>query len=58
MIELEKEPDESGRRKAMGEFHAICKDGTENRERQGIPMDEADQSLEEALKVARLQKTE
>lgn len=48
VIELKKEPDESVRRKAREEFHELCREGTENRERQGIAVDEADQSLEEA----------
>jgi hypothetical protein len=58
VIELEKEPDESGRRKATEEFHAICKEGTENRQRQGISVEEADQALEQALRAARSQRTD
>jgi hypothetical protein len=58
VIDLEREPDESRRGKAMEEFHAICKEGTENRQRQGIPMEEADQIFKGALRVARSQKTD
>jgi hemerythrin superfamily protein len=58
VIDLQKEPDESGRRKAMAEFHEICKRGTENRQRQGISVEEADQSLDEAIQAVRSRKTE
>jgi hypothetical protein len=58
VIELEKGPDESVRRKASEEFHDLCRTGTENRERQGISVEEADQALDEAIRAARSQKTE
>jgi len=51
------EPDESVRRKAMEDFHAVCREGTEHRERMGITVEEADQALDEAVRAARSQKT-
>jgi hypothetical protein len=58
VIELHQEPDESVRRKAREDFHELCREGTKNRERQGIPVEEADQALDEAIRVVRSQKTE
>ena len=58
VIELHKEPDESVRRKAMEDFHELCREGGENRERQGISVEEADQALEEAIRAVRSQNTE
>ena len=53
VIELKKEPDESVRRKAREEFHEFCREGTENRQRQGISVEGADQALEEAVRAVR-----
>jgi hypothetical protein len=50
------EPDESIRRKAMEEFHELCRQGTEHRERLGVSIEEADQTLEEAVRAARAHK--
>lgn len=58
VVELENEPDESARRKAREEFHELCREGTENRERQGIPVEEADQAVDEAVRAARSRKPE
>jgi hemerythrin superfamily protein len=58
VIELHKEPNESVRRKAVEDFHELCTEGTENRQRQGISVEEADQALEEAIRAVRSQKTE
>ena len=57
VIELKKEADESARRKARKEFHELCREGTENRERQGVSVEEADQALEEAIRAVRSGKT-
>ncbi|MGO8750023.1 MAG: hypothetical protein ACLQNE_29095 [Thermoguttaceae bacterium] len=56
VIELAKGPDESVRAKAVEEFHELCREGTENRERQGISVEQADQVLEEAVQAARSHK--
>ena len=40
------------------EFFGLCKLGTENRERLGVSLEEADSILEEALRVARLEATD
>ena len=58
VIELRKQPDESVRQKASEEFHELCREGTENRQRQGISMDEADEALDEAIRAGRSRKTE
>jgi hemerythrin superfamily protein len=58
VIERHGEPDESVRRKAMEGFHSLCREGTENRERQGISIGEADRVLEEAIRAVRSQKRE
>ena len=58
VIELKKESDESVRREAREEFHEICREGTENRERQGISAEEADKALEEAIWAVRSRKGE
>jgi hypothetical protein len=58
VIELRKEPDESVRRKASEEFHELCREGTENRQRQGISVEEADEALDEAMRAVRIRKTE
>ena len=57
VIELKREPDESVRRKAVEDFHELCREGTENRERQGISVEEADQAIEEAIRAVRSKKT-
>ena len=56
VVDLENKPDESARRNASEEFHELCKEGTENRERQGIPVEEADQAVEEAIRATRSRK--
>lgn len=56
VVELEDGPDESVRRAVMEDFHELCRQGTENRERQGISIGEADQALEEAVRAVRDQK--
>ncbi len=58
VIELKREPDESVRRQASEEFHELCREGTANRQRQGICVEEADQALEEAVREVRSRKTE
>lgn len=58
VIELHKAPDESVRRKAVEDFHELCREGTENRQRQEISVEEADQALEEAIQAVRSKKTE
>ncbi|MGD0897756.1 MAG: hypothetical protein ABR915_07950 [Thermoguttaceae bacterium] len=58
VIELKKEPDESIRQKAREEFHELCGEGTENRQRQGISVEEADKALEEAMRAVRFRKIE
>jgi hypothetical protein len=57
VIELRREPDESVRQKAIDEFHELCREGTENRQRQGISTEKADEALEEAMRAARSRKT-
>jgi prephenate dehydrogenase len=57
VTELEKETDESVRQKAREEFHEICKEGSENRQRQGISVEEADQILEESIQAVNSRKT-
>ena len=49
--------DDSIRRKAVEEFHELCREGTEHRERLGVSIEEADQVLEEALRAVRSRKT-
>ncbi len=49
--------DDFVRRRAREEFFGLCKLGTENRERLGVSLEEADSILEEALRVARLEAT-
>ena len=58
VIELQKEPDESVRRKARQEFLAICREGTENRQRQELSIEEADEALDEAIRAVRSRKSE
>jgi hemerythrin superfamily protein len=58
VIELQQESDESVCQKAMEEFHDLCREGTDNRERQGISVEEGDQALEEAIRSVRSRKTE
>jgi hypothetical protein len=58
VIDLKREPDESVRQKAGEEFHELCREGTENRQRQGISVEEADELLEEAVRAIRSRKTE
>lgn len=57
IIEPEKEVDESIRRKAKDEFHDLCKEGSENRQRQGISVEEADQILEDSIQAVNSRKT-
>ncbi len=45
--------DDSVRRRAREEFFELCKQGTENRERQHVSIEEADSILEEAFQFAR-----
>lgn len=52
------EPDESIRRKAMADFHELCRQGTEHRERQRVSIEEADQVLQEAVRAVRSRKTD
>ncbi len=49
----EANPDDSARRRAREEFFELCKQGTENRERQHISIEEADSILEEAFQFVR-----
>jgi hypothetical protein len=58
VIHIEKQPDESVRGKARDDFHALCTEGTENRLRQGVSVEEADQAIEEAIRAIRSPKTE
>ena len=58
VIQHRREPNESVRQKAIDEFHELCREGTENRQRQGISVEEADEALEEAMRTVRSQKTE
>jgi hypothetical protein len=58
VIELKTEKDESVRRSARESFHELCREGTENRQRQGISVDEADQAVEQAIRAVRSRKTE
>jgi len=58
VVELHQEPDECVRRKALEDFHELCRAGTGHRQRQGISVEEADQALEEAIRAVRSQKTE
>ena len=51
------EPDESIRGKAMEEFHKLCREGTESRERLGVSVEEADQAVDEAVRAVRSRKT-
>jgi hypothetical protein len=52
------EPDESIRRKAMADFHELCRQGTERRQQQGASVEQADQVLEEAVRAVRSRKTD
>ncbi len=52
------ELDEAIRNKAMDDFHQLCKQGTENRERLGVSVEEADQIVDEAIQHVRSQKSE
>ena len=45
--------DDSVRRRARDEFFELCRQGTENRERLGVSLEEADLILEEALQSVR-----
>ena len=58
VVEPMKKPDEATRRATLEEFRELCRKGTENRERQGISLEEADQILEEAILAVRSGKTE
>lgn len=49
------EPDESVRRKAMADFHELCEQGTANRERLGVSIEEADRMVDEAIAHVRSQ---
>jgi hypothetical protein len=57
VLEPGAEPDESARRKAMDEFHALCREGTEHRQQLGVSVEEADRAYEEALRAVRAGKT-
>jgi hypothetical protein len=57
VIEVEEAPDDSVRQEAREEFHELCREGTEHRERQGISIEEADQALDEAIRADRSRKT-
>jgi hypothetical protein len=52
------EPDEPVRRKAREEFHDLCREGTEHRQRLAASVEEADQALDEAIRAGRSRKTE
>ena len=56
VAEVGSEPDESARHQAREEFHELCREGTENREREGISVEEADQAVEGAVRAARSRK--
>jgi hypothetical protein len=56
VIEIAKGPDEPVRPKAVEEFLELCREGTENRARQGISVEQADQALEEAIRATRSHK--
>jgi polyribonucleotide nucleotidyltransferase len=58
VIDLKQEPDESVSRAAREEFHELCREGTENRARRGISVEEADAALDEAVRAARSRKTD
>jgi hypothetical protein len=58
VIDLKKEPDESVRRKGSEEFHALCREGTEDRQRLGISVEDADAALDEAIRAIRSRKTD
>ena len=51
------ELDEAIRSKAIEDFHKLCKQGTENRERLGVSVEEADQIVDEAIQHTRSQKS-
>ena len=56
IAESTERPNEAARRAALEEFHELCRQGTENREKQGISIEEADGILEEAIRAVRSQK--
>jgi len=56
VIDLKQEPDESVRSAARDEFHEICREGTENRERQEISVEEADTAVDETVRAVRFRK--
>ncbi len=53
VLPLEAHPDDSVRRRAREEFFELCKQGTENRARLGVSVEDADLILEEAFRSVR-----
>ena len=52
------EADESIRHKAMKRFHELCKEGSENRERLGVSVDQTDATVDEAIAHVRSEQRE
>ena len=53
VIEVENEPDQAVRRNAIEQFHELAREASEHRERQGISVEQADQTVDEAVRAAR-----
>ncbi|MHB8898880.1 MAG: hypothetical protein ACYC6Y_09060 [Thermoguttaceae bacterium] len=56
VIELENEPDEASRRTLLGRAVEIARQGRASVESQGIPAEEADAAIDEAIREARRSK--
>ena len=53
VLPLGENPDDSARYRVREEYFELCKQGTENRERLGVFVEEADLILDEAFQFAR-----